>query len=137
MELALARLAAAISQAIHDVHSSAHHRFFVCGLALVVGHDKVRRDFATQRLRQLLELDLRVRCPAMSQKFFGSLQRNQFGGRPVHDLLFLFGRLARFRLGHLGHFRQRRRHIRFKIRFPFETRHLSEPAQFGRQPNQF
>lgn len=104
------------------------HRFFVVGLELVVGIDKVRWNFAAQRLRQMRELDLRVRCPAMSQKSFGFIQRKQFGGRPVHGLFFLLGQRAPFPFGQLRHLFQRCRQIRFEIRFPIETSHLGEPA---------
>lgn len=93
---------------------NSNHRLFVLGLEPVVGGDKVRWNFTSQRLGLFRERDLRMDCPAMSQKSFGPIQRNQFGGDPVHGL-FLVRRLARFRFGHLGHRFQRAGHVGFHI----------------------
>src|SRR5665213_2372061 len=69
--------------------ADSNHRFFMFALELVVSRDQVRRDFMTHLLDQLRELR---RCyPILIQKSFSLIQRKQLGGRPVHDLFFLFG----------------------------------------------
>src|SRR5450759_3679591 len=72
------------------------HRFFVFAHELVVGRYQIRRDFAAQLPDNFAKLNPQVFAPGMGKIPFGFFQLNQFGGRPVHDLLFLFGWLARF-----------------------------------------
>ena len=62
-------------------------------LELVIGRDQMRRDFSAQCPDKIAKLYPLVFAPSMSQIPFNFIQLNQFGGRPVHGLLFLFWQL--------------------------------------------